>query len=57
MELVVGIEPTTASLRMKCSAIEPHQPIKDTSIRGNDDIILQLKQYFQRNFFKNQKNS
>lgn len=27
LELVVGIEPTTASLRMKCSAIEPHQPI------------------------------
>src|SRR5690554_599602 len=25
MELVVGIEPTTPSLRVTCSAIEPHQ--------------------------------
>ena len=24
LELVVGIEPTTCSLRMSCSAIEPH---------------------------------
>ena len=28
LELVVGIEPTTCSLRMSCSAIEPHQLIK-----------------------------
>ena len=27
VELVVGIEPTTCSLRMSCSAIEPHQHI------------------------------
>ena len=25
MELVVGIEPTTPSLRVTCSTIEPHQ--------------------------------
>ncbi len=25
LELVVGIEPTTFSLRVRCSAIEPHQ--------------------------------
>ena len=25
LELMVGIEPTTCSLRVNCSAIEPHQ--------------------------------
>ena len=28
MELMVGIEPTTCSLRVNCSAIEPHQRIQ-----------------------------
>ena len=27
LELMVGIEPTTFSLRVRCSAIEPHQRI------------------------------
>ena len=27
VELVTGIEPATCSLRMSCSAIEPHQQI------------------------------
>ncbi len=29
LELVVGIEPTTCSLRMSCSAIEPHKHIEE----------------------------
>ncbi len=28
LELMVGIEPTTFSLRVRCSAIEPHQRIR-----------------------------
>ena len=31
MEPVAGIEPATASLRMKCSAIEPHRLINFTT--------------------------
>lgn len=33
LELMVGIEPTTFSLRVRCSAIEPHQPIH---VRGGE---------------------
>ena len=34
VELMVGIEPTTFSLRVRCSTIEPHQHIKMWKERG-----------------------
>ncbi len=44
MELVTGIEPATCSLRMSCSAIEPHQQIYrkwyyNTNVTGFQEVI------------------
>ena len=43
LELMVGIEPTTCSLRVNCSAIEPHQPVNDLYYINN---ILFRKVFF-----------
>ena len=39
LELVVGIEPTTFSLRVRCSAIEPHQQGPGNIISGNSRSV------------------
>ena len=36
LELMVGIEPTTFSLRVRCSAIEPHQRIRFSGLAAAD---------------------
>ena len=48
LELVTGIEPATCSLRMSCSAIEPHQQILSFYYR----IIINKVTVFCKLFLK-----
>ena len=60
MELVTGIEPATCSLRMSCSAIEPHQRIlnfdfwngggKGISLNTTKDLLITNELLYQLSY-------